>query len=287
MLTSKNPVSGEVDFQLLSINDRCGDDSHISRFFFVVYIRSGAGKMQYELRDYHFAGPCLIFFSPFHPFRIDADVELEGFILQFSNEFYWFQMGKNKDKNICQLFHHVSLPVLPLNEQDVFIVDNLFHSIRREFEWFENPSRNMVSNYLNTIFVHSGRIQSRSNSESQGGQSDIFPKEYHLLKNLNCLIYQNFRTLKRPSDYAELLHISTSGLTKATKKYYGKTVTDLIQDCMLEEARKELAYSGKSIKEIAIELGFEDPYYFSRLFKKVSGISPDVYRQQVHRFLNG
>lgn len=287
LFVTQNPVSGDVDFQLLHINDRCGDDSHISKFYFVVYIRSGMGKMQYELRDYHFAGPCLIYFSPFHPFRVVADDALEGFILQFSSEFYWFQMGRHKDSNVCQLFHHVTLPVLPLSEQDVFIIDNLFDSIRREFEWFEHPDRTMISNYLNGVFVHSARIRSRKKEEANGKLGNGFPKEYAMLKELKCLIYQNFRKLKRPSDYADLLHITTSALTKTTKKYYNKTVTDLIQDCVLEEARKELAHSGKSIKEVAVALGFEDPYYFSRLFKKVSGISPDVYRQQVHRFLHG
>lgn len=278
----ENPVTGDMDFGLHFINDDCSDDTHVNKYYFVVFIRKGTGKILYELQEYSFSGPCLIFFSPFHPFRLMEDYESEGLILQFSNEFYWSQQAKTFDESMCKLFRKVQVPVFPLNEQDVFIIENLFENIIREFEWFEQPDRKMICNYLKSVLLHSLRIQSQLNLDKHK-KPNAYPKAYELLKELNCLIHKNFKTLKRPSEYADLLNITTSGLTKATKKYFGRTVTDLIQERILEEARKELASSGKSVKEIAIELGFEDPYYFSRLFKKVSGISPDVYRQQIYQ----
>lgn len=240
--------------------------------------------MQYEMQDYTFRGPSLIFLAPLRPFRLVAESGPEGMMLQFSSDFIWQAQGKTHDKSTCALFHGDNLPVLPLNEQDVFIVENLFHSVVREFKWFNQPDRSMIASYVRSVLIHSLRVQERQ-LPSQAPGKNSFPADYRLLKNLHCLIHQHFRTLKRPAEYAALLNITPAALTKATKKYYGRTVTDLIHAHILEEARKELAVSGKSVKEIAVALGFDDPYYFSRLFKKISGVSPDAYKQEISRFL--
>lgn len=286
IFTCTNPVTGETDFQLHFITEKCGEDSHISNFFFIVFLKKGRGKIIYDMGEYSFSGPSLMFFSPFHPYKLIAEEDPEGLILQFTTGFYWFQQDRSPDKSLCGVFkREKGSPIIPLNNQDVCIVGNLVQSVIREFEWFEEPNRNMICNYIKSILIHSLRIQSNFNKSNIDGNGH-FPQDYQLLKDLNCLIQKNFKNTKRPADYAELLHITPSGLTKATRKHYGKTVTDLIQQRVLEEARKELSVSGKSIKEIAIDLGYNDPYYFSRLFKKISGMSPEAYRQQVFRFLN-
>jgi len=242
--------------------------------------------MQHEMQEFSFDGPCLLFFSPFHPFRLVSHIDPEGMVLQFSSEFYWFGQGRAFDSTLYKLFRNVDHPVFPLNEQDVVIVENQLESIVREFEWFDTPSSKMICSYVKSLLIHSLRIQSELGTDKVITQNNL-SKDYQLLKNLNCLIHQNYKTLKRPAEYAELLNITPSALTKAARKNFGRTVTELIQKRILEEARRELALNGKSVKEVAAELGYDDQYYFSRLFKKVSGISPDEYKRQMSQFLYG
>ncbi len=70
-------------------------------------------------------------------------------------------------------------------------------------------------------------------------------------------------------------------LAKITKTHFNKTLTNLITERLLIEAKRELYLTNKSIKEVAYELGYDDEYYFSRFFKKNVNISPQIYRETV------
>jgi len=78
-----------------------------------------------------------------------------------------------------------------------------------------------------------------------------------------------------------LLNISPNALARITKSYFNKTLTDLITERIIIEAKRELYLTNKTVKEVAWELGYEDEYYFSRFFKKNVNISPQIYRQTV------
>jgi AraC-like DNA-binding protein len=77
------------------------------------------------------------------------------------------------------------------------------------------------------------------------------------------------------------LHISTKALNKASKAHFNKTLSDLIAERRIIEAKRELYLTSKAVKEIAFELGYEDEFYFSRYFKKKVGVSPQVFRDKV------
>jgi len=77
------------------------------------------------------------------------------------------------------------------------------------------------------------------------------------------------------------LNISANALAKITKKHFNKTLTDLISERIIIEAKRELYLTNKAVKEIAYELGYADEYYFSRFFKNNADISPQAYRDTV------
>ncbi|MEX0662390.1 MAG: helix-turn-helix domain-containing protein [Balneolaceae bacterium] len=78
-----------------------------------------------------------------------------------------------------------------------------------------------------------------------------------------------------------MLTISAKALATITKKHFNKTLTELISERIIIEAKRELYLTNKPIKEIAFELGYEDEYYFSRFFKKNADVSPQFYRETV------
>jgi AraC family transcriptional activator of pobA len=96
---------------------------------------------------------------------------------------------------------------------------------------------------------------------------------------LKDVVEKNFSHHRNPGFYAGLLHITPKALGKLVKKHFNKTLTDLIHERVLIEAKRELYLTEKAIKVIASELGFEDPLYFSRWFKKHTNISPEMYRE--------
>jgi AraC family transcriptional regulator, transcriptional activator of pobA len=102
-----------------------------------------------------------------------------------------------------------------------------------------------------------------------------------LVQGLRNAIEDNFRMLHSASDYAEMLNLSPSALARITKAHFNKTLSDLITERIVVEAKRELYLTNKTIKEIAYELGYEDEYYFSRFFKTKTDISPQYYRDTV------
>ncbi|MGH8289233.1 MAG: helix-turn-helix transcriptional regulator [Steroidobacteraceae bacterium] len=82
----------------------------------------------------------------------------------------------------------------------------------------------------------------------------------------------------RLADYAKALHVSSGHLRATCVRVTGAPPVRLIHECLIREAKRRLMGSSLSIGAIALELGFEDAAYFSRLFHARSGMSPQQYR---------
>lgn len=80
---------------------------------------------------------------------------------------------------------------------------------------------------------------------------------------------------------ASQLHLSPKYLSDLLKQETGKTALELIHLYVISEAKNMLVVGDRSISEIAYQLGFENPPYFSRLFKKEVGMSPKEYKNQL------
>jgi AraC-like DNA-binding protein len=92
------------------------------------------------------------------------------------------------------------------------------------------------------------------------------------------LLAVHLKTVKSPSQYANMLHISPTYLNEAVKKTTGFSAGYWIQSAAIFEAKRLLFYTDKSIKEIAFELGYDDHAYFTRLFTRLSGMPPTLFR---------
>ena len=121
----------------------------------------------------------------------------------------------------------------------------------------------------------------RTTSNAHAQQAVSIGKEPFVLQTLKSYIEQHFKTYHSPSDYAGLLNITPKALAKITKTHFNKTLSDLISERIIIEAKRELYLSNKSVKEIAYELGYEDEHYFSRFFKNNADVSPQLYRDTV------
>ena len=114
--------------------------------------------------------------------------------------------------------------------------------------------------------------------KSQHKYLEVSPKKIDLIRAYNFLVEQHFRTKHKVIEYAALLHKSPKTLSNLFSKISDKTPLQFIQDRKLLEAKRLLAYSDKSIKEIAFEIGFEDQQSFGRFFKNNESVSPSAFR---------
>lgn len=136
-----------------------------------------------------------------------------------------------------------------------------------------------ILSYLKLFLINCSRIKKRNYPEVQINESEN--QERFVLQQLKNHIETHFKTLHSTKDYANLLHISPNALTKLVKSAYNKTPSSMIAERIVIEAKRELYLTNKSVEEIATELGYEDPFYFSRFFKKQTSVSPAIYRKTV------
>jgi AraC family transcriptional activator of pobA len=80
--------------------------------------------------------------------------------------------------------------------------------------------------------------------------------------------------------YARRLAVSGTSLNRLCRELAGTTAFELIQQRLALEARRRLVYAGSPVSTIAGELGFRDPAYFSRFFRRHSGLSPHEFRRR-------
>ncbi|REA63771.1 hypothetical protein DSL64_04910 [Dyadobacter luteus] len=118
---------------------------------------------------------------------------------------------------------------------------------------------------------------------SKQDRSTDHTRPARIAQQFRQLLRKEYKSVKSPAAYAHLLNISPSYLTEAVSLATGFPAGYWIQQEVMMEAKRLLYYTNLGVKEIAFSLGYEDHTYFSRLFKKVIGVSPGQFRSEYHK----
>lgn len=110
--------------------------------------------------------------------------------------------------------------------------------------------------------------------------TDNYSRLEVIYKSFKYSLERDFTTVKSPMAYAEYQNITTPYLNECVKAATGQSVSYHIQQRVILEAKRLLYHSNNSIKEIAGELGYHDYSYFTRLFVKITGMTPLTFRNK-------
>jgi AraC family transcriptional regulator, transcriptional activator of pobA len=105
-------------------------------------------------------------------------------------------------------------------------------------------------------------------------------QEAERLRRFRHLIESHYLEHWPVERYARHLSLSETSLNRLCRRLTGVTAFDLIQQRLALEARRRLVYAASPVSGIAGELGFKDPAYFSRFFRRHSGVSPVEFRRR-------
>ena len=106
-----------------------------------------------------------------------------------------------------------------------------------------------------------------------------FTRTLCLWNRINAAIEQSFRSEHGVAYYAAELGVSPRKLGEVVKLYTGRYVSAVIDERLVTEAKRLLLFSNRTVKEIAFELGFEEHSYFTKVFKKHTGLSPSDFKR--------
>lgn len=120
-----------------------------------------------------------------------------------------------------------------------------------------------------------------------GGNIDLASRDWQRLETLETLIAAHFREHRPVAFYAERLGLSVSHLNRLSRERLGASVQARMASRLLEAARRDLVFTPTTIQKIAFAMGFQDPAYFNRFFKKMTGMTPGAFRREERRKLGG
>ncbi|MBY0462825.1 MAG: helix-turn-helix transcriptional regulator [Alphaproteobacteria bacterium] len=276
-----NPQTGNLAFKVFSFNDNNQFD-HVQRlnYYSIIWVIKGSGSVKADFSEYGFSENTLFAFSPYQPFMFQSNGEINGIVVNFHPDF--FCIHKHQQEVACNgvLFNNIfGPPFVAVDEKASGTFNMLVAQMKTEMQNAALAQNELLISYLKIFLITASRLKAEQRPENQIhlGQTE----EPFILQNLKNYIETHFKTKHSASDYAGLLNISTKALAKITKAHFNKTITNLISERIIIEAKRELYLTNKAVKEIAYELGYDDEYYFSRFFKNNVDISPQVYRDTV------
>lgn len=250
---------------------------HKHGFYILLIFTAGSGDHSIDFRNYE-VGPGTVFFlapGQVHSWKLSEDCE--GHIMFFSAEFYGFGFPLKTLSGFPFFGASNRPPNLILESKQTAEVDLFFSEIERETEAQDWSTKEMLRAYTEILLVKLGRIY----QASYGTGSSLAPAEdrFNLLE---AAVEAHFRSNRNASFYADELHLSLRQLNRLTKTVVGKTISELLLDRVILESQRLLTYSGSTVAEISAQLGFDDPSYFSRLFRKKTGSTPEQFRKSAH-----
>lgn len=204
-----------------------------------------------------------------------AELSGDYFILLFNQEFYCIH--ENDDEVSCEglLFWGSSeLPVIQLDENEKPKFETLFQVFEDELNTRDNIQGEMLRMLLKRLIIKSTRL-----ARKQFFPQDLGKKNTELIRQFNILVEQYFRKYHQVGEYADLLHKSPKTLSNVFAEAGQKSPIQMIHQRIVLEAKRQLLKTEKLAKEIAFDLGFDEPAHFSRFFKKKTGESPTEYRE--------
>lgn len=279
--TLVNPQTGNLAFKLFAMEDHSSFD-HLQRlnYYSLIWVQKGNGKVKVDFSEYDFSENQLLAFAPYQPFMLSTKDALEGSVIHFHPDF--FCIMKHHDEVACNgvLFNNIYEP--PYVKVDATAKATFEMVLAQMKTEMQNPALaqyELLISYLKIFLITASRLKKEQQPEVLR-EAEVNSAPF-ILQNLKNFIEIHYKTKHSASDYADLLHISPKALAKMTKDHFNKTLTHLIAERIIIEAKRELYLTNKAVKEIAYELGYDDEHYFSRFFKNNAEVSPQMYRDTV------
>ena len=239
------------------------------------------GDMIYGCSTYDYEEGTLIFVAPNQVYGIEDNSEKrkgKGRALIFHPDLiHGTSLGRNiKDYTF---FAYEVNEALHLSTRERAIVNDCFDKIGYELEHaIDSHSKTLIVSYIELFLNYCKRFYERQFITRSNVNKDILTKFERVLSEYFSTNMPLESGLPSVSYCAEKLFISPNYLGDLLKKETGKSAQEHIQLKLIEIAKEKIYEPGKSISEIAYELGFKHPQHFTRMFKKEVGVSPVEYR---------
>ncbi|WP_423148843.1 AraC family transcriptional regulator [Rubrolithibacter danxiaensis] len=248
---------------------------HRHSFFHVVYFTSGKGNHTIDFKQFPVKPFQIYFMIPGQVHSWNFEGQVDGYIINFSATFFQSFLLKPGYLQKFPFFSGIAdecvLDVQPFLQERT---RQLFEDLIVETSVSKKTDLDKLRILILHIFILVDEIASKPK------QSPAASYNYTILKNFQKLIDLNFNNLRLPKNYAELLFITPNHLNGLCNEILGVSAGELIRNRIALEAKRLLINADLSISQIAFKLNFKDNSYFTKFFRKQTGITPEEFRKK-------
>ncbi|MBN7811850.1 helix-turn-helix transcriptional regulator [Algoriphagus sp. H41] len=264
-------------FSMIGCQSACtlGNREFTTDCYVIAFKKIKSGIFMYGRTPYDHDNGCLFFAKPRQIIELkDLQFEEKGYMLMIHEDYLsGHELFKQIEK--FSFFDYEVTEALHLSPKEEQTILELHSKIQTEY--FTNPdeySREIILSHISSILSYAQRYYKRQFIDRAQVTGKTASKFNDALKRYisEGMLEQN--GLPNVAYLAEQLFISPRYLSDLLKQETGKTAMELIHSYMISEAKNLLRLGGKGVAEIAYELGFENASYFTRLFKKQTGMKP-------------
>lgn len=280
-----HPLVSIIDFSKANPRSWGGEKNvRINYGLYCIFLKDiKCGDLKYGCNYYDYQEGTMVFIAPGQVMEIETDGQVyqpKGHALVFHPDLI---RGTSLAKSIndYNFFSYNANEALHLSERERQIVLDCFSKI--EFELQQNidkHSKKLITSNIELFLNYCDRFYDRQFITREHVNKGILEKFEELLNGYFSSDKPQNLGLPSVSYCADELHLSSNYFGDLIKKETGKSAKEYIQNKIIDAAKDKTFDAHKTVNEIAYELGFKYPQHFTRLFKNVTGYTPNEYRFQ-------
>ena len=243
----------------------------------VLYLPKGY-QLTVDFHSYETKQPTLFFISPNQFLEIQTCGATPGYFIFYNRDFYCIQLHDAEVACDGLLFNNIAnMPMTIVEKEEEAFIQYIFTQMKTEFDLGDASQEEMIRTYLKQLFIKSVRLWKQQHLEQMLSNHN---KELEFFRSFTRLVDAHYKQKHSVSDYADLLSMASKTITHKFKRLNLLQPNEIIKNRLMLEAKRLLVHTSMTAKEIAYELGYEDPAYFSRQFITKTGESPSGFRSK-------
>lgn len=247
-----------------------GGDPHVLAFYEIFLLTHGRGTLILDGESYRLGRDRIFFTSPGQP-RQWRSRDFDGWCLFFTADFVEEFLRDPHFLFSLPYFHRQSGRLLiALTRAEAKTIETRLKSMQREIRRLRHDSPHALRAALYETLIQLARTYT--------GKAGAPGPENATAVRLRLLIERDYRERHQPAEYARKLRITVGHLNYLAKRHLGRTAGVLIRERLTIEAKRQLRHTDAAVAEVGYALGFKDPAYFARFFRRATGASPTEFR---------
>lgn len=272
------------EFELLGIGQLFNDHSdtlttsHRTGFYHILWFQKGSPTHLIDFSPVKVKPNTMLFLNKDTVQRFDKKGGFDGKAILFTDNFFCKTENDIKFLRSSILFNDlIAVSQIQLNKKASLFTD-LFELMETELENEKDASQSdILKNLLHNLLLLSERERRKQGFTEIKKGPDL---DYVML--FKDFLETHYRKLKRVSNYAKKISVTEKRLNQATSNIVDKSPKQMIDERVMLEAKRLLAHTNGSVKEIGFDLGFDEPTNFIKYFRKHSNLTPVEFREQFY-----